>query len=269
MAIQTILFPTDFSDRSKKALQQAICFVKGSSMELIIYHVYHRPSVDDDKTASLEEKEKSVEKAFNNLKRVYPELADVNHTFRKELGISTDNIIAMAGKANADMIIMATKGAKGFGELWGSKTEKIVENVKIPVLVIPDNTSLEDIDRIGLAYDYRITISTDILANIVATAERLKANVDIISINLDERSLSEEKANVRLDLKKQLESIPHTFSYTHHTNVEEGIMQYCHNNGIDMICILPKSYNFIEELFHESLTKKMIFHSDIPLLVIK
>ena len=40
MAIQTILFPTDFSDRSKKALQQAICFVKGSSMKLIIYHVY-------------------------------------------------------------------------------------------------------------------------------------------------------------------------------------------------------------------------------------
>ena len=269
MAIKTILFPTDFSIRSKKALQQAISFVKDSAIELVIYHVYHRPSIDDEKSRSLEEKEKSVEHAFNNLKRAYPDLAQVNYTFRKELGISTEKIIEMAGQVSADMIIMATKGAKGFGELWGSKTELIVENVDVPVLVIPDNTSLEDIDRIALAYDYRITISTSILETLVAIAEHLEANVDVISINLDERSLSEEKTTVRHQLKKQLENIPHTFSYTHHANVEEGILQYCHNNGIDMICIMPKSYGFIEELFHESLTKKMVFHSDIPLLVIK
>ena len=269
MAIKTILFPTEFSIRSKKALQQAISFVKDSAMELVIYHVYHRPGADDEKSRSLEEKEKSVEHAVNNLKRAYPELAEVDHTFEKELGISTDNIIAMAKKVNANMIIMATKGAKGFGELWGSKTASIVESVDIPVLVIPDNARLQNNGRIALAYDYRIEINKSILETFVATAERLKANVDVVSINLDEHSLDEEKVRVRHQLQKQLENIPHTFSYTHHANVEEGIMQYCHYNNIGMICIIPKSYGFLQELFHESLTKKMVFHSDIPLLVIK
>ena len=269
MAIQTILFPTDFSERSKKALKQAICFVKGSSIKLIIYHVYHRPGADDEGVRSLEEKEKSVANAFNNLKRRYPDLDEINYTFEKELGISSEKIIEMTEKAKADLIIMATKGAKGFGELWGSKTAKIVHDVKIPVLVLPDNTKLDRVNHIGLAYDYRITINEHMLETIVSIAEHLKADVDIISINLDERSLNEEKTNVRQQLKKQLENIPHTFSYTHHVNVEEGIMQYCHNSGIHMIGIVPKSYGFIEELFHESLTKKMVFHSDIPLLVIK
>ena len=269
MAIKTILFPTDFSERSKKALRQVISFMKGSDMHLIVYHVYHRPGADDEKTGSLDEKEKSVDNAFNHLKRAYPALNELSYTFKKELGISTDKIIGMAEGADVDMMIMATKGAKGFGELWGSKTEQIIQKVKIPVLVIPDSTSLENIDRIGLAYDYRITISSGTLAKIVAIADHLKANIDVISINLDERKLGEEKTNVRLELEKQLESIPHTFSYTHHANVEEGIMKYCHNNSINMIGILPKSYGFIEELFHESLTKKMVFHSDIPLLVIK
>ena len=269
MAINTILFPTDFSQRSKRALRQAISFVEGSEMALIIYHVYHRPGLDDEKSYSLEDKEKSVDNAFNNLKRACPELAEVNHSFRKELGISTDNIIDMVGKANADLIIMATKGAKGFGELWGSKTSLIVKNVDIPVLVIPDDTRLDNIDRIGLAYDYRLEIDTAILETLVATAERLKANVDVIGINLDERSLDEDKAKARDLLEKQLEKIPHAFSYTHHADVEEGIMQYCHHHNINMISIIPKSYGFLEELFHKSLTQKMVFHSDIPLLVFK
>lgn len=268
MAIQTILFPTDFSERSKKALKQAISFVKGSSIQLIIYHVYHRPA-DDEGDSSLEEKEQSVANAFNNLKRRYPDLDKINYTFEKELGISSEKIIEMTERVNADLIIMATKGAKGFGELWGSKTEKIVHDVEIPVLVLPDNTKLDNINHIGLAYDYRLTINEHMLETIVAIAGHLKADVNIISINLDERSLNEEKTNVREQLNKQLENVPHTFSYTHHANVEEGIMQYCHNRGIQMIGILPKSYGFIEELFHESLTKKMVFHCDIPLLVIK
>ena len=91
----------------------------------------------------------------------------------------------------------------------------------------------------------------------------------MVSINLDEQSLDEDKTEVRDQMKKQLENIPHTFSYAHHADVEEGIMQYSHDNNIDMICVIPQSYSFIEELFHKSLTKKMVFHSDIPLLVIK
>lgn len=269
MAIRTVLFPTDFSLRSKKALKQVISFMMGSDMELIIYHVYHRPGTDDEKLRSLEEKEKSVENAFSSIKRTNSELNQINHSFRKELGISTDKIMEMAEKAGADMIIMATKGAKGFGELWGSKTGVIVKNAGIPVLVLPDNTGLGNVKRIGLAYDYHVQVNTGVLETLVDTAKHFDADIDVVSINLDEQSLDEDKTEVRDQMKKQLENIPHTFSYAHHADVEEGIMQYSHDNNIDMICVIPQSYSFIEELFHKSLTKKMVFHSDIPLLVIK
>lgn len=269
MRIKTILFPTDFSERANKALKEAVDFSQQAGTRLIIYHAYHRPVKEEKTYKSLQEKEKDIDQNFRSLLKTHPALNEIDYSFRKELGISTEKIIEIAASEEVDMIVMATKGANGFGELWGSKTAAIVKKVNIPVIVIPDHTTLSQVGVMALAYDYSREIEHGSLNALVQTAEVLKADIDVVSINMEERSMSEERIKMRKQVKSELENIPYSFSYSHQDDVEDGIMDYCHNNNIGLICIIPHHYNFIKMLFHDSLTQKMVFHSDIPLLVMK
>ncbi|TRX60669.1 universal stress protein [Fulvivirga sp. M361] len=268
MKINTILFPTDFSQGANLALKEAIYFAKQAKAHLEVLHVYHRP-VNGERFKSLKDKEKDVELEFEALKKNHPALSEISYSFKKELGISVDRIIEIVNEGNIDMLIMVTKGARGFGELWGSKTASIIQKVDVPVIVIPNKASLHNIKTIGLAYDYSRKGPTRTLNSLVNTSELLKANLAIITVNLKERFIDAERQQVKEQMIDELHDIPYSFSYSYHDDVEEGLMTYCNQHNIGLLCIVPHTYNFIAELFHESLTQKMVFHSTIPLLVIR
>jgi nucleotide-binding universal stress UspA family protein len=50
-------------------------------------------------------------------------------------------------------------------------------------------------------------------------------------------------------------------------NIEEGIQEYIHEHGINLIAVTTHKRGVIEKMFNPSLTKKMLFHTHIPLLV--
>lgn len=274
MEKKTILFPTDFSDLAEFALKEAIEFGKRlNSFRLIIYHVYHRPVVEGSSaeiiTSSLIGARKAIEKQFDILLSRHPELKKIDYEFRMELGLSVDNILNLTKNEKVDIIIMATEGARGFGELWGTKTARIVQNVGIPILVLPPKTSLLNIKKIGLACDYSENTDFKSLGFLGEIAESLNLKLEVITLNRNEKTLTAPEKLNREGMLHLLERVPSTFSFTSHENIEEGIIAYCTENDIGLIAILPKHYNFIEDLFHESLIEKMAFHSPIPLLVLK
>ncbi len=48
-----------------------------------------------------------------------------------------DAILAVAAERGCDLIVMATHGRSGFGELlWGSHTKNLVSRAKVPLLVL-------------------------------------------------------------------------------------------------------------------------------------
>lgn len=274
MEKKTILFPTDFSEMAEFALKEAVEFGKNlKAFKLIIYHVYHRPVVEGSSaeiiTSSLIGARKAIEKNFDILVSRHPELKTIDYEFRMELGLSVDNILNFTKNEKVDIIIMATEGARGFGELWGTKTASILQSVDIPVLVLTPNTSLLNIHKIGLACDYSENTDFKSLGVLGEIAENLNLKIEVITLNRSEKSLTAPEKLNREGMLHLLERVPSTFSFTNHENVEEGIVEYCVANDIGLIAILPKHYNFIEDLFHESLIEKMAFHSPIPLLVLK
>jgi len=261
--MKKILFPTDFSERANKALAEVFHIVNKLDAELIIYHVFNRPENNN-----LYASEKKIDLKFQQLSEDNTWLKNVKHEFHKELGISTDNIPKFTKNIKADMIMMATKGANGFDELWGTKTAKIVKKVDVPVLVIPDNTSLANIGKSGLVCDYSKETDYHKLNFLLELLEVQQLDTEIITLNRNEKVMTNEEKGYRMLVRKKLESVPTTFNFTFHDSVDDGIIDYCRTNGIGLISILPKSYSFIEQMFHESLTEKMIFRSPIPLLIL-
>jgi nucleotide-binding universal stress UspA family protein len=46
----------------------------------------------------------------------------------------------------------------------------------------------------------------------------------------------------------------------------EAIEQFSKDKNIDVIIIMPKSHSFIDSIFSSSHTKKLAFHSSVPIL---
>lgn len=271
--MRAILFPTDFSERSQQALDQAIVYAEKFSMKLIIYHAYHRPVTEWDTSRqlkrTLDDLEKDIDARFQKLLEQHKKLRAVNYEFRKELGLFIENVIDAAQEKDVQLIIMATKGARGFGELWGTKTARIIKSVRVPVLVLPDHTNLEAIGKVGLVCDYSKETNYHTLDFLLELAETLKLDVDVVTLNRDKKTMTTQELAYQQLVRKKLEDVPTTFNFSFNSNVENGIVEYSMNNDIGLIVILPKSYPFIEGLFRESLTQKMAFHSPLPLLVLK
>lgn len=265
---KTILVPTDFSERANNALDQAVHLASKMNAKLVIYHVYHRPLAEESHVFNLADLEKKIDKNFKKLLEALPKLKQVPHEFKKELGVSVDNIANKVNSNGIDMLVMATKGAKGFNEIWGTKTAKIIKMIETPVFVIPDNTGLKHLNKVALACDYSLKIDDDAIAFLTDLAQELELSIDVVTLNRKEKTMTNKEHENRNHLIKQMGNVKASFVFTQHPHIDEGIMEYSKANNIDAVVVVSKNYSFIESLFHESLTDKMVFNSPIPLMVI-
>lgn len=269
---KVILFPIDFSDRALKALRESILLAKKLDSRLVLYHVYHRPILDGSSATEFEsllrKTKQRIEQKFEQLLKDIPELASIPHEFKTELGILVDSVVSYTEKEKVELIVLATKGARGLGMIWGTKSANIIKRVEVPVLVIPENSTLHQINKIALACDYSMNADYESLGFLGSLAEKLKLDIDVVTLNRDEASLSKAEQRNKEGVLHLLDTVPSTFSFTSGINVQEGLFAYCTHHKIGLIAVLPKNYNFLETLFHDSLIEKMAFHSSIPFLVL-
>ena len=183
--------------------------------------------------------------------------------------MTADCIAEITENEKIDLIIMATKGARGFGEIWGTTSAKIVKCVNIPVMILPNDSTLVGIKKIRLACDYSEQIDCRKLSFLVEVAESLKYDINVFTLNREEKKLTRNELKNKEHIENQLQNIQTSFSFFFNSNVEEGVIDYCRNNELGIIAIAPKSYSYVERLFHESLTQNMAFKSPIPLLILK
>ena len=270
--MKRILFPTDFTDASIRALKEALIFNRSLGYELLIFHAYSRPvrekKLDFNIDQQLEKLEESIEKQFDKLLKKLPELKEFNYRFKKQLGYSIDLIVEQIKLEQVGLIVMNTGGASGFGEIWGTKTAKIIKMVDIPVLVVPTSTSLSGLKKLGLACDFSKNTEYPKLSFLVDLAEKQNLPIDIITLNRQEKTMTDEELSNRDNVLSILKDVQAQVSFTHHDDVRQGLVDYCMAQDIDMLVIVPKSYSYIERAFHDSLTTSMAFNSPLPLLVL-
>ncbi len=66
-----------------------------------------------------------------------------------------------------------------------------------------------------------------------------------------------------------LEEVPHTFhKFSGSNEVNEIVNLFVSEENADMICMIRRGRGFWENLFHKSVTRKEIFNSPVPLLVL-
>jgi nucleotide-binding universal stress UspA family protein len=127
-----ILALTDFSHRSRAAVEYALQLAKSMHARLTLLHVLPPPSALDYTIGGLEAAKKLAEETT----RIKANYREVDSTFRTGVDLH-DEIISVAREIVADLLMVSTHRDTGWKHfLFGSEAAKIATDSPCPVLVV-------------------------------------------------------------------------------------------------------------------------------------
>lgn len=278
--MKNILFPTDFSQNAENALNYAIEIARKVRGNLILFHAYSVQLIDPNMPAEIylsayQEEEKSAKESLEDLSRRISEMNKDNagnNLFTTDAivtqGLVVDEVLSVVDDFKIDLVVMGTHGASGITELiLGSNAASIIEKSPAPVLAIPQKAVYKDIINLVYAYD-------DIQSGLPSFQKLLEfANVygsEITLLHIIESNRNTEDLN-----KKEFEKIKESSNYdkirlelVKEENVLEGINDYINSHDVDVLAMAIRKRSLLDKIFNRSLTKKMAYHTRIPLLAL-
>lgn len=272
--MKTILAPTDFSDTANNAIDYAVEIAKINKAKLILFHAYDVPVIPAELSVALTVDE--IENAAMNGLKLIANSIHQKHGEELEIqcsckcGFAVEEINLSAEENKADLIVMGMEGAGFLTEkIIGSTTTSLIKKAKFPVLAIDKQVKYKSIKKIALACDY-------VEANDKSAIRSLKEFINLFQsqlyvINVIDRSEIEynvKKEVAAIKIEQLLETFPHSSHYIKNTDVIEGINTFIDEKAIDMLVMIPRTHTVLYNLFREPNTKRMAFHSKIPLLAL-
>lgn len=267
--IEKILVPTDFSECSLNALEYAIKMSEFTGGKICILHAYHVPfafpeagnAVVSETVASIE---KDVDEEFEMIRKRFSDYISSFCAFKKVASFGIDAINAELQKDEYDLIVMGTKGASGLSEvIMGSVTANVIEAAKAPVICIPNEARFEKIRNIAFACDYEEVHEPKELETLKLLAKIFNARVHLVNVKEKSKAGHFEEA---MYFESFFSSIPHTHNSSRFRDFEAGINDFVESNDIEMLAVMPRRKNVIQKIFGKSHTRKLAYHSKIPLL---
>ena len=144
MEVTKVLWPTDFSSSSEKALPYVTSLTQKFQAEIhvlyVIEDIAHHESWYGDFDKSHVDRLMEWENATGKkrLDQICEKYLDGCPLYIKHIAVGdpAQEILNLIKKEGIDMVVMASQGQKGHFQ-FGSVTEKVVKNSDVPVVTVP------------------------------------------------------------------------------------------------------------------------------------
>jgi nucleotide-binding universal stress UspA family protein len=257
--MKKILFPSDLSASSAKALDYAVQFAENHGATIDVLTIYNLPidsagnSFPRTWEPLLQEKKEAVEKELEALISAYP--SQVFGQLFVEYGLFIyQEVVDFAEKGNYDIILMGTRGeTNNLDKILGNITSHTMMQAKCPVLAIPPDSKYTPILKIGFAADM-IHSDQNMLDNLTHLGAFIGASIHVVHVNTHPATNSQDSPNVTI---------------IQNNSIQEGIDQFIAEYKIDVLALFIPKRRIWERLFHSSFSKKMALHTKIPLLTFR
>ncbi|MDL2262623.1 universal stress protein [Bacteroidales bacterium OttesenSCG-928-I21] len=283
-----ILIPIDFSDYSLKACEFGFRLAQIMNGEVMLFHAYFSPiygsmtfaeiAYEINEADSLKDVVKKVNFDIQKFKSDLEsqidsgKLPNVPFSYTISEGVPEEEIIHFSKEYNPIAIVMGTRGKNQKDvDLIGSVTAEVIERSTAPVFTIPENAPLTDFSTVkNIAYATNFG-QKDLISfeRIIQFLEPFKFKIHFIHVQQNEDVWNEIKlagikdyfSNNYPDLKTEYHLIKNE------EDILTGIEKFVKDYKIDIITVNTHKRNIFARLFNPSLSRKMIFHSDTPMLI--
>ncbi|WMJ72460.1 universal stress protein [Cytophagaceae bacterium ABcell3] len=275
MKANKILFPTDFSEKSKNALAYAVNLAARMKGELIVFHSSHYPRYSSD--ISLDSIDREYEERFrqdeSKLERIVGEVRDMNGDvpcrYILKHGMAADNIVSLVKDEHISLIVIGTGGNEaGNGFLPGSVTADLVEKASCPVFAIPANAAFKDFRRVMFASELS-DADVPALCELSDFAKTFEADITVLNIS-DEDDADHYKRYEEFK-DKVVNCLGYDrLEYEHglNKNILKGISEYTSGHHPDALVMATHRRKGINKLLRPSITRKMALNTNVPLLAL-
>jgi len=285
-----ILIPVDFSGYSKQACEIGFNYAQNIEAEVVILHAYFTPyfptsiSFGDTFSYQVQDEETMVvmtQKAQTDLddfvKFIKKQIAekkwpDVSFSTVLRNGLPEEEIGYYCAENAPVMVFMGTRGKNQKDiDLIGSVTAEVIDRAKVPVFAIPENTpftNFSDVKRIafGTGFEQKDLVAADSLF-------RMFKNYDVeyylFHITNKQDTWDEIKlSGIKAYFKKQY---PHTgikYDIIDANDFAQNLEKFVREHQIDVISLTTRKRNIFARMFNPSMARKMLFHTNTPMLVL-
>ena len=278
--MKKILVPTDFSSSAANALNFAVQTAKSYPLEIILLHVVDRMDslyseapqiIQENYTTILEEAQIKLDQVKSSIAET--ESLDIR-TFLRE-GEVDEHILELTEEIDIDLIVMGTFGINGLKDrIWGSKTAGLTGKTKVPVMVIPYEYNWKVPQKALLATSFFEEDSNVLnpIAGLMAVYNlMLHVAVFTDEDTADAAQFMENSMNIDHYGKKLQRQLNTTSVITSHLSghkFEDALQDYIKDNDIDILVMVTYQRSLWDRVFHPSTTRRMSYHTTIPLLII-
>lgn len=287
-----ILVPVDFSDYSLKACQVAFNLAKELNAKVKILHVYFNPyfptalpmaevfayqAKDEEAFQSIVDKVKSdIQKLCNTIdKKVADgEFPPINYSYVLREGLPEEEIVSFVKEYKPSLITMGTRGKdQKDADLIGSVTAEVIEMTQIPVLTVPEDIHFFDTESI-----HNISFLTNFSQRDLLSFEAMLNFIKNKDVTIHLTHLANKKTDkwdtikmegIKAYFVKQYPDVKIDYTFIDGPDQLKNLDKYIKNANIDMLALTTAKRNIFARMFSPSVSRKMLFYSNTPLLVLR
>jgi len=254
-----VIIPVDFSETSLNAARFAAQMLAGKKDTVaILYNNYEGPG-DYDVAVMYQE----------NLKREFKARGVESVEYENEMGGDLiENISRLAHTVRATLIIMGITGKSVVRQaMFGSNTLKLVDQNLYPVMIIPPDATYKDIKNVALASDFKDVEATTPAALINGVLDLFNPKLHIINVSREHYvSLTTEIEEGKAKFREMFNGFETEFYFITMNDFYQAVDQFVKDYNIDVLLTIPKHQSNAISLFKASHTKRLAYHSRIPIL---
>ena len=273
--MKKFLVPTDFSDTAKNAARYAVeMAATDPNTTIILYNVFDRIAGGSDGsplTETDDDRKIILNNALANLEIELHEIADVRIQYVAEEGSSLVESIERYIRHNGiDIVIMGITGATKLEQIFiGSNALNMAREGVCPVIIVPPEARFKKIENVVLLSDFKNVKSTTPVAQVQLVLDIFKPNLHIVNVDSEHYvELTEEFKSERAWLENRFKEYNPEFYFIRMFDFLDAISSFTADHKIDLIVTVPRKHSFLRGLYKTSHTKKLAYHSYIPVVAI-
>lgn len=271
--MKVIIFPTDFSKCAENALSYTISLAAKLNAKVVLHNSCHLPTFSEQ----IPIENLSEEQVIMDASVSMDELVESSRLLTQKIeyetsinfGMASDDIVAVAEEKIADLIVMGTKGATGIEKVMlGSNASSVIEKAKCPVITIPDGAKYRDVRKIVFATDYNEN-DVESINFLISLAKPFNAEILVVHVSPITGTDTMERDrfyNYKEMIIKKVSYERISFQLAIGLNLADDLDLIIEEQKADMLALTNRKRNIFTKLFSPSLTKRMSFHTHIPVL---
>lgn len=289
-----ILVPVDFSEYSGKACEIAFELASFHKATIVLLHSFVDPmysnriqlsdmlsfdaqNSDIDARMIVEQEASRQMELLNNqlLEKIKSGMIPAVK-FSNEIieGLPEESIIQYAKEKSPLMIVMGTRGADTKErELVGSVTAEVLDTCRFPVFTVPESVSVKsvaDLDSIIFFsnFDQEDILALELLFRIIPNKRLNVVLVKIPGKKQDQAVIDESLNRLGRYCNEHYPDHHFTIDTLSINSIDEDFVRITSCLPGKMIAVPNKKKNIFARLFNPGIAHRILFHSDIPMIVI-